>query len=123
MKQNQGFTLIELLVVIAIIGVLASSLVPSLLNVRKRTAASANTVYASQVAKWLAAADTAATSAAERDGVRAITDCVDPALVGEGAVASPPSSVATCKIVYSPEDERFIITATSSYGDVAVKTY
>ena len=126
MAKKSGFTIIELLIVIAIIGSLAAVLIPNFLNARKRSIETATQSFARQVVSWIAAADSAAMTAADQTALQSITQCTGGLLAAEGAPASNasmPEFISTCVVAYNFATARYTVTAVSQNGYTSSVTY
>lgn len=120
-KNVAGFTLVELLVVIGIVGILATILVPSLINARVRASDMAAKTYTRNIANYLASADMAAETPVARAALQAINLCTDALLIAEGADPSMPDFVDSCAISYNAGI--FTITVVSKVSGDSFSSY
>ncbi len=120
-KHKQGFTLLELLIVIAVIGILATALIPSLLNARRSAANTASIVYGKNVMSWVSAWLWA-------DNGRKVTDlsgsCVAAIYVDEGAPPQIPVPAIACEVLIEPNGPNtFGVRITSATGIIYENFY
>jgi type IV pilus assembly protein PilA len=114
--SKQGFTLLELLIVIAIIGILATALVPNVLNARRAAVDRTSQIYARNVIQW-------ATSWLIDDQTRRTSDlptsCIASEYVSEGALGQLPVGISVCEVLVEPNGPgTFGARVTSTSGKI-----
>jgi type IV pilus assembly protein PilA len=99
MARKTGFTLLELLIVIAIISILAVTLIPNVVNARRRSLDTATQIYTKGMVRYV----TAWLLADEHRRVSDLaTSCTDSSYTGEGAFGELPKFVTSCEILIDP---------------------
>lgn len=116
MARKTGFTLLELLIVIAIISILAVTLIPNIVNARRRSLDTATQIYTKGMVRYVTAWLLA-------DGHRRVSDlatsCTDSSYTGEGASSELPKFVTNCEILIDPNGAgTFGARVTSDTGKI-----